>query len=143
MKKIFFAICFIMLVASPAFALDSGAVGDKAMDLTDANGGGPGITGVAKSLHSYVVYSGAANSGYASSTAGQTMAVAAYSDKAFDEVQLTFGVRASNDPGNDDDNTVYQLPSDGTAATTALADGYVIGDDFVNASGGWLIRGGS
>ena len=141
MKKIFFAICLIALILSPAYADDTGAVGVKSMTLTDPTGGGPDVAGIAKSLHSYVAYSGAAAAGYTGqTTAGQTMCVVAYSNKAQPEVQLTVGARASNDPDYADDNTIYQLPTDSsTGRTTTEADGYLTGSTV----SGWLVRGGS
>ena len=138
MKKVFFAICFVALIISPVYAVDKAAVGTTSISLTDS-GSGPGVSGVAKSMNSYVVYSAAASAGYGSGAAGQVMAVVAYSAKANKDVQLTIGTRASNDVSVADDNTIYQLPSAGTARTTANADGYVT--DATMA--GWMVRGGS
>ena len=139
MKKIFLSICLIALIISPAHAvISTGAVGVTSIDLTDA-GAGPGVTGIAKSVHSYVVYSGLASAGFGSGAVGQVMGVIAYSNKAIPAVQLTFGVRASNDIAVADDNSIYQLPSDGTAMGTSDADGYVADGTMA----GWMRRGGS
>ena len=140
MKKIFFTICFITLLISPVYADDSVIDDVSSMNLTDNAGGGPGVIGIAKSAAAYITYSGAAGAGYAGGIAGQTMACVAFSNKAIPQVQLRFGVRASNDVGYPDDNTIYQDPN-GTSTPFAAGDttGAVAGTTLA----GWMVRGGS
>lgn len=124
------ALCTICLCSSLAFGLD----------LDDTNGGGPGATGIATSVNSFVAYSGAAGAGgYANGGDGEVMSCVAASSKAAPDDALYFGVRSSMDPLDVDDNGVYQLAADGTAPDQTSVDGHVT----TNFNTAWHLRGGS
>ncbi|SDU60587.1 hypothetical protein [Desulfobacula phenolica] len=139
MKKIFYAICLIALIASPVYAAQSGS-SSGSITLDDSVGAGPGITGIAISANSYANYSGAATAGGYAGSAGQIMSACAASLKADKDIALYFAVRSSMDPLDTDDNGVYQKAAAGTAIATGTVDGYLVGTNF---SGSWMLRGGS
>ena len=146
MKKIFFAICMIALIASPVFADDSGLVGGKmVITLTDINGGGPGIIQIAVSQNSWVTYDGTATAGGFSTgtpVPGGVMCATAVSFKADANVALYMATRSSMTQGVQDDNSIYQFPASGTTPTAATNTANATGVDFPNVTG-WLMRGGS
>ncbi|NOX33898.1 MAG: hypothetical protein GXP56_09200 [Deltaproteobacteria bacterium] len=141
MKKIFYAICLIALIASPLYAAQSGS-SSGSITLDDSTGLGPGVSGIAISANSYANYSGAATAGGYAGAAGQIMAACAASRKADKAVAIYVAVRASMDPVDVDDNGVYQRAANGTAISTGTVDGYLTGVAFKTATG-WLLRGGS
>ncbi|MCK5162592.1 MAG: hypothetical protein KAQ72_02690 [Desulfobacula sp.] len=146
MRKIFFAICMIALIASPVFADDSALSGGKrVITLTDATGGGPGVLAIGVSQNSWVTYSGVATAGgFSTGTPliGQVMCATAVSFKADPNVALYIAGRSSMTSGTPDDNSIYQFAAAGTTPTEALNTGYATGVDFPNTTG-WLMRGGS
>ncbi len=131
MKKILTIACALTFIAGSAFAYT----------LDDSNGGGPGAAGVATSANGLVDYSAAAGAGGYGGPAGMIMSSVSASSKANPADALFFAVRSSMDPGDVDDNSVYQLAADGTQPVIGTVTGYLTAD--FGAGDPWFKRGGS
>lgn len=145
MKKILnilLALCLICFCSGLAYAADNESDRAGNINLSDATGLGPGVSGIAVSANGFVAYSAAAGAGGFLGSGGQIMAVISASGKADKREALYFAARASSDPLDNDDNSVYQMTTgDDVAPTLALVQGELAVNFSTDTT--WFVRGGS